>query len=272
MKPRSHVEERLYAEAPWARNDVVVVDDREGEIGIRGFADGSRYQSARPGYPFDAVAYLVERLRINAASRVLDVAAGTGLFTKELLAFTSHVVAVEPSEGMREEFARQLPSLRVVEGVAEHLAFEDGSFDALTVAQAFHWFDAEVALVEFARVLAQGGGLGLLWNERDESVSWVDELSHAILWHQQRPYDMATDFAPVVASGGFLDVERKVFKHSQMMDRASLHQRVLSTSYIAVLDESEQDRILRGVDEIIKDFDESFELPYVTTTYCARRP
>jgi ubiquinone/menaquinone biosynthesis C-methylase UbiE len=249
-----------------------VSDNDEREVGRRGFADGARYQSARPGYPRDAIRFLVDRLHITSTTRVLDVAAGTGLFTKELLDVTSHVVAVEPSQGMRAEFAKQLPSLSIVEGTAEHLPCEDGSFDVLSVAQAFHWFNPVEALREFARVLVPGGGLCLIWNERDESVAWVDELSRAIRWHHQRPYDMATDFAPVIASGSFSDVERNVFEHVQMMDRASLHQRVLTTSYIAVMDKRDQDLILRDVDQIIEGFDEHFELPYVTTTYCARRP
>jgi len=72
---------------------------------------------------------------------------------------------------MRAEFAKQLPSLSIVEGTAEHLPCEDGSFDVLSVAQAFHWFNPVEALREFARVLVPGGGLCLIWNERDESVA-----------------------------------------------------------------------------------------------------
>jgi hypothetical protein len=46
----------------------------------------------------------------------------------------------------------------------------------------------------------------------------------------------------------------------------------LTTSYIAVLDSSEQRKILDDVDRVVASFDEPFELPYVTTTYCARAP
>lgn len=247
-------------------------ESRTPKVGIEGFADGTRYQSARPGYPVEAVAYLIDRLGVTSTTRVVDVAAGTGLFTRELLAFTTHVIAVEPAQGMRDEFARQLPSVEIVEGFAEKLPLSDASVDDLFVAQAFHWFDPERALAEFTRVLVPGGGLGLIWNERDESVDWVDEMSAAILWHQKKPYDMATDFSTILEIGGFDDVEKRSFKNAQLMDRFTLHQRVLTTSYIAVLDSSQQQKILEDVDRIIKSFDEPFELPYVTTTYCATSP
>jgi hypothetical protein len=55
-----------------------------------------------------------------------------------------------------------------------------------------------------------------------------------------------------------------------LVDRFSLHQRVLTTSYIAVLDATEQRKILDDVDDVVASFDETFDLPYVTTTYCAR--
>lgn len=241
-------------------------------IGIEGFADGSRYQSARPGYPIEAVAHLVAHLHLGPSSKVADVAAGTGLFTRELLAFTTHVVAIEPSRGMRDEFEAQLPGVSMLEGVAERLPLGDASIDVITVAQAFHWFDPRAALAEFARVLVPGGGLGLIWNERDESVEWVDALSRAMLWNVKKPYDMATDFGPILEEHHFVEVNRQSFANAQLMDRRALHQRVLSTSYLAVLDESDQRAILRDVDRVIEGFDEPFELPYVTTTYCARSP
>jgi SAM-dependent methyltransferase len=249
-----------------------VQEPERAGVGIEGFADGTRYQSARPGYPAAAIAYLIDHLEIVANSKVVDVAAGTGLFTRELLPYTSHVVAVEPSRGMRDEFAVQLPAVEVLDGVAESLPLRDGSVDVLTVAQAFHWFEAQAALKEFTRVLVPGGGIGLIWNERDETVEWVDALSRAIQWNVKKPYDMATDFSPILEHGGVVDVEKRLFKNAQLVDRTSLHQRVLTTSYIAVLDSSEQRKILDDVDRVVASFDEPFELPYVTTTYCARAP
>ncbi|MHB1087618.1 MAG: class I SAM-dependent methyltransferase [Acidimicrobiales bacterium] len=245
---------------------------RDRTNAVSGFADGARYQSARPGYPPAAVAYMVEALGVVGARRVLDVAAGTGLFTRELLAFTGELVAVEPSAGMRLEFERQELGVAVLEGTAESLPFDDHSIDVITVAQAFHRFDYAAALAEFARVLSPSGHLGLIWNERDESVEWVAQLTKVMLWDVKRPFDATTDYAAVLAASGFGEIERRDFRHTQRVDRATLDRRVLSTSYIAVMAPEEQQMILDGVSEIVRDFDEYFEIPYLTTTYCATTP
>src|SRR5205823_4686460 len=81
----------------------------------------------------------------------------------------------------------------------------DGFAGAVTVAQAFHWFDPEAALPEIARVLEPGGGLAFLWNRRDESVPWVHEMSDILRWRERYPnisgYDRV-DWAEVVAPSG----------------------------------------------------------------------
>jgi hypothetical protein len=121
-------------------------------------------------------------------------------------------------------------------------------------------------------VLARTGHVGLIWNERDESVGWVAALTRAMQWDVRRPFDAATDYAAVLADAGFRDVERHDFRHAQLVDRVMLEQRVLSTSYIAVMDHDAQRRILGDVARVVRDFDEYFEIPYLTTTYCASAP
>ena len=250
----------------------MMTNQRDRSNAVSGFADGARYQSARPGYPVEAVAHMIEALGVVGARRVVDVAAGTGLFTRELVGFARELIAVEPSAGMRLEFENQGLPVAVLEGTAESLPFEDSSIDVITVAQAFHWFDYDKALFEFARVLSRTGHIGLVWNERDESVEWVAALSRAMQWDVRRPFDTTTDYAKVLVEAGFRDIERRDFRHAQLVDRAKLERRVLSTSYIAVMDPDAQQRILGDVTRIVQEFDEYFEIPYLTTTYCARVP
>ena len=192
-----------------------------------------------------------------------------GAFHRELLPFTSHVVAVEPGPGMRDEFAVQLPAVEVFDGAAENLPLANASADVI------RWPRLSTGSMPTRRWRSLRESwfrrwTGMLWNERDESVEWVDAMSHAILWHLKKPYDMATDFKAILERGAFVDVEKCAFKNSQLVDRFSLHQRVLTTSYIAVLDATEQRKILDDVDDVVASFDETFDLPYVTTTYCAR--
>lgn len=235
-----------------------------------GFADGSRYAAARPDYPDAAVAHLVETLDIGPTTRVVDVGAGTGIFTAQVAPYCGEVIAVEPSEGMRRAFVAEHPDLDVRDGRDSDLPLPDQSVDVIIVAQAFHWFDPPVALAEFARVLRHDGRLGLIWNERDERVDWVAAMSRAMLWDQRQPYEVGRDFTSDVNAGPFEVIDRRTFSHVQRLDRAALDQRVLTTSYIALMNEDEQRALLDDVHRVLDDLPEVIDLPYVTTTYCAR--
>ena len=113
---------------------------------------------------------------------------------------------------------------------------DDQSVEVAFVAQAFHWFDARRALQEIHRVLTPHGGLGLIWNERDESVEWVMALGRAKQWDTRRPYEVGTDFRDLLASGPFEDVERVTFTNRQSLTREGLRERVMSTSYVSAMD------------------------------------
>ena len=126
-----------------------------------------QYERARPEYAEAAVDWIVERLRLDPGSRVLDLGAGTGKLTRQLVRRRFDVVAVEPGDEMRGVLARAVPEAEALGGTAEEIPLPDGSVDAVTAAQAFHWFEADRALAEIARVL-RGGGVALLWNVWDE--------------------------------------------------------------------------------------------------------
>jgi ubiquinone/menaquinone biosynthesis C-methylase UbiE len=105
---------------------------------------------------------LVDSVGIGPGSGVLDVASGTGKLTGAL-------VAAEPSASLRSSFAPILPGVAQMGADAASLPFAASSFDARTVARAFHWFDTAEVLAGFARVLRPGGGLALIGNERAEA-------------------------------------------------------------------------------------------------------
>src|SRR5207249_4825593 len=106
------------------------------------------YERGRPGYPREAVARLAAQFRLGEGVTVLDLAAGTGKLTRMLATTGATVVAVEPVAGMRRVLAQAVPGARVLNGTAEAIPVADGAVDAVTVAQAFHWFDADRAVAE----------------------------------------------------------------------------------------------------------------------------
>jgi SAM-dependent methyltransferase len=106
----------------------------------------------------------------------VDLAAGTGLFTRPLAARVPRVIAVEPDPKMREVLAERSPDIEVLEGTGEAIPLPDASADALFVSSAWHWLDPDRALPEIARVLRDGGRLGVVWTSRDRNIEWVRGL------------------------------------------------------------------------------------------------
>ncbi|MFI1929746.1 class I SAM-dependent methyltransferase [Streptomyces sp. NPDC020330] len=137
-------------------------------------AVAAAYDAHRPSYPpalFDAVEELAG-LPL-AGARVADVGAGTGLGTARLYERGARVTAVEPGDGMAEQFRRGLPDVPLVRGDGNDLPLRTDSMDLITYAQAWHWTDPARSIPEARRVLRPGGALALWWNDGDPSVEWL---------------------------------------------------------------------------------------------------
>jgi SAM-dependent methyltransferase len=251
------------------------------EVAASGFDRGAdAYERARPSYPPDAVAWLVDALGLGPTTTLVDLAAGTGKLTRLLTPTGAWTVAVEPVEGMRRVLAAAQPDVAVVAGVAERLPLADASVDAVTVAQAFHWFDADAAFAELARVLRTGGRVGLVWNARDRSVAWVDEIWSIMDRVERRApwrdHDRWSD-AALGRRHGFGPLHAATFHHAQATDPEAMVDRIASVSHVAVLPEAERARVLdetRAVLAIHPDVAgrTDLALPYRVDAYwCERR-
>ena len=130
------------------------------------------YDRTRPGPAPAALDWLVP----DGCAVAVDLAAGTGLFTRELLGRAARVVAVEPDPRMRAVLTRRSPEVDAREGWGEAMPLPDASADAVFVSTAWHWLDPARAVPEIARVLRPGGRLGVIWTTRDRDHDWVAEL------------------------------------------------------------------------------------------------
>jgi SAM-dependent methyltransferase len=162
-------------------------DEEESATSFGSVADS--YDRVRPGPAPAAVDWLVPA----GCAVAVDLAAGTGLFTRALEGRAGQVVAVEPDERMRHVLAARSPGVRVLDGRAEDIPLPDGSADAVLVSHAWHWFDPKLAVPEIARVLTDGGRLGVLWTSRDRSEDWVAELDVICPPEQPRTPDEARE-------------------------------------------------------------------------------
>lgn len=239
------------------------------------------YAAARPDYPQAALDWLLPVGTYEprpggpprSGVRVLDLGAGTGKLTRQLVDRGLDVVAVEPSPPMCSELAAYVPEAELHEGGAEAIPLADGDVDAVLVGQAFHWFDQSRALPEIARVLRRPGGrLGLLWNFADDREPWVDVLAA-----RTRTIAVASERAPdVVESELLADAAHAEFRHAQQVDADSLRQLLQTHSAYLVQDEEGRAEVVRRIDELVSTHPdlagrETFELPYVTRCWRGTR-
>jgi SAM-dependent methyltransferase len=131
------------------------------------------YDRYRPSPPPQALDWLIP----PGARAVLDLAAGTGAVTRELIGRAPRVIAVEPDERMRAVLTARCPEAEVLAGRGEDIPLPDASVDAVVISSAWHWLDPEVAVPEITRVLRVDGILGVMWISRDMRVPWVTEFN-----------------------------------------------------------------------------------------------
>ena len=222
------------------------------------------YDRGRPSYPTAAAEFMVGADQ----KTVLEVGAGTGKLTEQLVALGHDVHATDPSSLMLGVLTDRLPGVRTSVARAEELPMLDGSVDVVVCAQAFHWFDQEAALAEFARVLRPGGHLALAWNTRDVKVPWVRKLG-AIIGDQDDDIRVPDS---LVRSTSFGFVEESSHRFWQVVIRESLCDMALSRSSVAVLDRPDREAKLAQVRGFYDDYGrgaDGMQLPWITRCFRA---
>lgn len=235
-------------------------------------AQTGNYESGRPEYPFDAVAWMLEQMP-HGTRRIADVGAGTGKLTRALVAAPdAEVVAVDPDPTMLAALRDSVPGVPTYVGTAEQLPLPDASVDAVVLGQAWHWVDVDAASAEVGRVLRPGGVLGLIWNVRDERTDWVRRLT--AIMHGSAAEEMLSGDGPAV-SGPFAPLETQQWEWSRPMTRLQLHAMATSRSYVITASDEEKARVRRDMDALFDDLglsdDATIELPYVTRAFRTAR-
>lgn len=152
------------------------------------------YARYRPGYPGEVIAVLKSEGQLFPGDVVADIGSGTGRLAELFLEHGNRVIGVEPNREMRlagDERLARFAGFRSVAGRAEATALDDRSVDLCVAGQAFHWFDPELARLEFSRVLRPAGRVLLVWNNRR-----ID-ASPFMSGYEQLLRDYGTDYAQV---------------------------------------------------------------------------
>jgi SAM-dependent methyltransferase len=236
----------------------------------RGFEQGAdAYERDRPGYSGEVIAWLSQELGLGPGRTVLDVAAGTGKLTRELVASGASVIAVEPVPAMRAVLQRVVPDARALDGTAEALPIDDGTVDAITAASAFHWFDGPVAAAEFYRALRTGGRVALLWNRRrlDQPIHQaVDEIIGR--YRRRTPSHQGGEWREPLESGGlFAPAAERQIPFEQVLDPDRFVDRFSSISYVAALPDGQRAQVIEQLGVVAASADHPIRLGYTAEVY-----
>lgn len=239
-------------------------------------AYAATYDAVRPEWPARTVDWMLGSPATAVVCRAVDLGAGTGKGTRAIAVLGHVVIAVEPSDGMREALMaslRALPAevagrISTLAGEAEDIPVESGSVDAVTAFQAWHWFNATAAAAECARVLRPGGWLSMGWHHRSEDVGWSRDLSDIV----ERPENQPDDEEAPPVGPEFESSETKAFTYRmrQSVDDLVLH--ASTWSYVAI--HPERDRVLddvRALGRRVADGDGMVVIPMTTRCYRLRR-
>lgn len=199
------------------------------------------YERGRPGYAEAAL----DQLALPARAHVLDLAAGTGKLTRQLVRRFERVVAVEPLDGMRDLLEELVPEAEALRGTAEEIPLADDEVDAAFVAEAFHWFAGPTVLAEIARVLRPGGILAVLFNTH---TGEIEPALPATFWETYDARSLKKAPEQTVGSGIWRDpfpgpfarLREARFPNPLLLDRDGLIAHVASWSTVAALPDDER--------------------------------
>ena len=248
----------------------------------QGFSvEAQTYARGRPEYPAEIQPWLIGAAGIGPGKQVIDLGAGTGKFTKLLVASGATVAAVDPVDAMRAQLLRSQPDVTAFNGSAEAMPLPDASVDAVVCAQAFHWFATDAALAEIHRVLTPGGKLALIWNVRDESIDWVAAITAIITPYEgDAPRFYKGEWRkPFAAPVGlrFTPLEQANFAYQHVGSAQEvILDRFMSVSFIAALPANDKAEVFAQLNGLIATHpalrdQETVSLPYKTEAYVCTR-
>jgi SAM-dependent methyltransferase len=212
------------------------------------------YAAARPSYPMESVDVLIDGMGDPAMLRVVDLGAGTGISSRLIAARGPHVLAIEPNAKMRDAAAAD-PRVEWINGTAEATTLAPASVDVVAAFQAWHWVEHPAGVAEARRILKPGGRMAAIYNERDETDPFTHGYGlivqkYAIDATEERRFSALRNFEAIDPA----KTQRFEYKNIHQLDRAGIHKRAESSSYLPQTGEAAQAMHLE-MDDLINEYE-----------------
>jgi len=226
------------------------------------FGNSAReYELGRPRWPEELIDRVVGELELGSDATVLDLGAGTGKLTRDLVPRFGRVIAVEPDDAMRAVLEEGVPEAESLAGSAEAIPLPDASVDAVFTAEAFHWFASDESVGEIVRVLRPRGGLVILWNldfgdpdpPMGEEVDRVIDVAFAKGGAPGIGKVLSGFWREPIAKGPFEPLQESEVERTVTRTRDQWLANMLSVSSIAALSDADREEFAARLHELVPD-------------------
>jgi SAM-dependent methyltransferase len=213
------------------------------------------YAQARPSYPMESIDVMLDGLGDPATLSVADLGAGTGISSRLIAARGPHTFAVEPNAKMRDAAAAG-ERVTWINGTAEATTLPSGSVDVVAAFQAWHWVEHPAGVAEARRILKPGGRMAAIYNERDENDPFTRGYGaivqkYALDATEERRFSALRNFEAIDPA----HTQRFEYGNVHQLDRAGVHKRAESSSYLPQSGEAAQAMHLE-IDELMNDYEQ----------------
>ena len=244
---------------------------------------GENYRKYRIGYSESVITQLIKHTGIlKKNGQVVDVGAGTGIWTRQLAEKGIKCIAVEPNPSMSKEgkkYTQDLNNITWVDGNAEVTNLEDNCADWVTMASAFHWTDERRSLPEFHRILKEEGYITLIWNPLVKKGDPIQEAVESLIKKEVPEFKRIRaeiNYSQLLEQSGY-------FKDVYEVKEVNIIERPLEqylAAWNAVTDlkaqagEERFARVITGITKIVKELSherEEIAVPYLTRSWTAKK-
>lgn len=252
------------------RAAITLSQDARARYGLAFDTDhAALYHHIRPGYRADIVEFLTER----RPGLAVDLGAGTGLFTDQLISAGWEVVAVDPAANMLEVLSASHPQVTTVVGAVESLDTTPWQHraDLVVCAQAWHWIDTEQGSRKVTELLTDQGVFGVIHHQIDTSHDWVLRLCRIMHSGDIHPVEI-----PPKVTDHFSSPEGSWWHWQQALTVEQVHQLMMSRAYYLRTTAKQRRRMHDNLQWYLIDHlgyrpDSVIQLPYITAAWRMHR-